>query len=136
MVNVLVFKRGEVWFGIETYWIKAVTKDLTWINNEQCPDFANGVVEYEGRKVFAIDLEKKFSCRTNVSLTGVEFIMVSYKGREFAMSVDEVIDIFQVSKKDIMPIPAFAEKNMSKNFFKGVLSINDTLVLLLDVSKF
>ena len=130
MVNILVMKIGAECFGIETSYVKAVTKNLIWADHEHCPDFASGVVEYEGRKVFVIDLGMKAERRS-----WSDFIVVSCKDGEFVMPINEVVDMFQVSEKDIMPIPVFAEKNMSKNFFKGVFSRGNTLVLLLDVGK-
>lgn len=70
MVNILVMKIGVECFGMETSYVKAVTKNLIWADHEHCPDFASGVVEYEGRKVLVIDLEKKFIHKTNVALKG------------------------------------------------------------------
>ena len=130
MVDLLVIKIGTECFGIETAYVKTVTKNLIWPDHEHYPDFASDIVEYEGRKVVVVDLGMKTEkCRWS------DFIVVSCKDGEFVMLIDEVIDIFQVSEKDIIPIPVFAEKNMSENFFKGVFSKGNTLVLLLDVSK-
>ena len=176
MGNILVFKIEATCFGIETAYVKSITKNLGWINDEPFPDFADGNVDYDGRKVLVIDLEKKFIHKTNVALKGtsgsgvlpespldkwglcdshllgkwgeekvmnekvaechqIKFIVVSFKNYEFVIPIDEIVDIFQVSEKDILSIPAFAVRHISKNIFKGVFAIGNKLVLILDAGK-
>ncbi len=179
MENILVFKIGVTCFGIETAYVKSITKNLGWINDEPFPSFADGNVDYDGRKVLVIDLGRKFVHKTNVALKGtsdsevlpespltpfnkrglcdshllgewggeavrnekaaechqMKFIVVSFKNDEFVIPIDEIVDIFQVSEKDILSIPAFAVRHISKNIFKGVFTIGDKLVLILDVGK-
>jgi chemotaxis signal transduction protein len=179
MGNILVFKIGVTCFGIETAYVKSIIKNLGWINDEPFPDFADGNVDYDGRKVLVIDLEKKFIHKTNVALKGtrgsgvlpespqtpfdkgglcdshllgkwgeeevrdekvaechqIKFIVVSFKNDEFVIPIDEIVDIFQVSEKDILSIPAFAVRHVSKNIFKGVFAIGNKLVLILDIGK-
>lgn len=155
MVNILVFKIGVACLGIETLYIKTVTKNLEWSTNEEYLNFDDGIVPYNNRKVFIINLEKRFFYKTKISLRGAQkekiypfsdkqtekncmfdFIVVSFKNNEFMIPIDEVIDIFQISEKDITPIPLFAKKHMHKNFFKGVFRINEKLFLLLDIGHF
>ena len=196
-----MFKIGAACFGIETAHVKAVVKDMELTDDKNYPDFANGVVEYEGQKIFVVDFGEKLfqkiitplinakvtentpaltpsarveearktglfssfvgrkkeknekarsdevlppSQRRQKSVSGlkmekcqwVDFILVSFQDGEFAIPIDEVIDIFQISEKNIKPIPLFAVKHMSKNFFKGVFSADEKLVLLLDVGNF
>jgi chemotaxis signal transduction protein len=179
MGNILVFKIEVTCFGIETAYVKSITKNLRWLNEEPFPDFADGHVDYDGRKVLVINLEKKFIYKTNIALKGtsssgvlpespqttfvkgglcdshlfgkwgeeevrdesvdechqIEFIVVSFRNEQFVIPIDEIVDIFQVSEKDILSIPAFAVRHISKNIFKGVFAIGDKLVLILDVGK-
>ena len=200
MGNILVFKIGAACFGLETAQVKAVVKDIALTDDKNYPDFANGVVEYEGQKIFVVDFGEKLFQQTSTPFTDakvtentpsltpsatvvetrktelfssfvgrkkeknekvrsdevlppsqgrqksvsglkmgkcrVDFLLVSFQDGEFAIPIDEVINIFQISEKDIKPIPPFAVMYMSKNFFKGVFSADEKLVLLLDVGNF
>lgn len=131
MLNILVFKTGEICFGIETIYVKSIKENLTLTDSGHCPDFAKGVVAFEGRKVFVIDV----SAKNAEKHCWVDFIVVSCEGSELVVPVDEVIEIFHIFGKDIMPIPAFAEKKISRNIFKGVVRIEDRLILMLDMDK-
>ena len=123
MVNILVFKVGVNCFGIETAHVKSITKNSERVKDKPFPGFADGIVDY----VFP---DKRIDkCRET------EFIVVSFEGNEFVMPIDEIIDIFPVAEKDILPIPAFAVRHMAKNFFQGVFAVGEKLVLILDVSK-
>lgn len=196
-----MFKIGAACFGLEIAQVKAVVKDIALTDDKNYPDFANGVVEYEGQKIFVVDFGEKLFQKITIpfinakvtentpsltpsatvvetrkterfssfvgrkkeknekvrsdevlppsqgrqkSVSGlkmekcrwVDFLLVSFQDGEFAIPIDEVINIFQISEKDIKPIPPFAVMYMSKNFFKGVFSADDKLVLLLDVGNF
>ena len=131
-----MFKIGANCFGIETAYVKSVIKNLEWVNSGSFREFADGFVEYNGRKVFVVNLERKFLLKSDKNkCCQTEFIVVSLEGDEFVMPIDEIIDIFPVAEKDILPIPAFALRYMPKNFFQGVFAVDEKLVLILDVSK-
>jgi len=121
-----VFKIGVNCFGIETAHVKSITKNSEGVRDKPFPVFADGIVGYDGRNVFP---DKRVNKRRET-----EFIIASFKGKEFVIPIDEIIDIFHVAEKDITPIPAFAVKRMTKNFFQGVFAVGDKLVLILDVS--
>ena len=123
MANIVVFRVGETYFGLETSFVRTITKNIAWTDND--------VVEYKGQKIGVVDfLEKRTERRQET-----DFIVVICKNKECAIPVDEVKDIFQAVEKDIAPIPPFAAKAMSKNFFRGVFPLNNILILLLDVGK-
>ena len=121
MVNILVFKIGVNCFGIETVHVKSITKNAERVKDKPFPCFADNLVDY----VFP---DKRINkCRET------EFIVASFEGDEFVIPIDEIIDIFPVAEKDILPIPAFAVRCMAKNFFQGVFAVGDKLVLIVDV---
>lgn len=143
----LLFRIGATCFGIETTYVKSVAKNLGWVNDKPVPDFADGLVSCGGRTIGVIDLKKQFSTKGEVReiteytgrtdrLQEMECIIVSFGGNEFAIPIDETVDIFQVLEKDIASIPPYAEKGMSKKLFKGVSAVGNELVLVLDVSRF
>lgn len=149
MVNMLLFRIGATCFGIETAYVKSVAKNLGWVNDKPAPDFADGLVIYEGRAIAVIDLKKQFSIKPASSFgvlsddrnlpglrADMECIVILFAGNEFVITIDEIIDIFQVLEKDITSIPLYAEKDMSRKLFKGVSAIGDKLILVLDVSRF
>jgi chemotaxis signal transduction protein len=133
MVNILVFEIGKVRFGIETMYVKTVIKRPDWwINTEHFPNSTGGIVAYNGQKMVVLN----FSDRKLNKAFWEDFIVVSFKNSEYVLPTEETIDIFQISEKDIAPIPLYAERNLSKNLFKGVFPVDDKLILILDVSKF
>ena len=124
MSSIVVFRVGEMYFGLETSFVRAITKDIVRMDN--------GVVEYKGQKISIVDFQEK---RAEWGLE-TDFIVVICKNKECVIPVDEIKDIFQAVENDIVPIPSFAAKTMKKNFFRGVFPISDALVLLLDVRRF
>ena len=132
MVNILVFEIGKVCFGIETMYVKTVIKHPEWINTEHFPNSTGGIVEYNGQKMVVLNFSDQ---KLDKNLWN-DFIVVSFENSEYILPTEETIDIFQISEKDIAPIPLYVERNLSKNLFKGVFPVDDKLILILDVSKF
>ncbi|MBM4056470.1 MAG: hypothetical protein FJ264_17755 [Planctomycetes bacterium] len=138
MENILVFKIGATCFGIETAYVKTVTKNLEGVYAEPLSGIGVGIAGYDGQKICMFDLEKKFFGSTDIGLDAchdAEFIVVSFEGNGFAIPIDGTADIVQVSENDILPIPAFAVRYMAKNIFKGVIVLGDKLVLVLNVGR-
>ncbi|MFO0793075.1 MAG: chemotaxis protein CheW [Candidatus Brocadiaceae bacterium] len=132
MINVLVFKINGFYFGIDTTYARSVSKNLTVVNDAFSSGPSDRFVEIDGRKTPVVDFLN----------TGMEknwwthFIMVSFSDNEWAIPIDEVIDILQVAEKDILHIPIFAGKYLSRQLFRGVFNMKDTLIFMLDVNKF
>ena len=132
MVNILVFEIGKVRFGIETMHVKNVIKRPDWINTEHFPNFTGGIVECYGQKMVVLNFSDE---KLDKELWN-DFIVVSFKNIKYILPTEKIIDIFQIPEKDIAPIPLYAVRNLSEDFFKGVFPVDDKLILILDVSKF
>jgi hypothetical protein len=134
MLHILIGKIKSLYFGVETTYIKSITKNFSYRGNEPDFDSSENIAEYEGRKILVIDLEKHFFHRTG-KWDKTEIIILSFSGCEFAILIEEIKDIFPIPKKDILPIPPYAERYMSEKFFRGLFSVNGQLVLLMDILK-
>lgn len=134
MLHILTGKIKNLYFGVETTYVRSITKNLSYHGNEPSPDSSENVAEYEGRKILILDLEKYFFHKTG-KWDKTEILILSFSGCEFAVLIEEIKDIFPVPEKDILPIPPYAERYMSEKFFRGLFSVNGQLVLLLDILK-
>ena len=132
MINVLVFKTDGFYFGIDTTYVRSVSKNLTVFNDAFSSGTPGRFVEIDGRKTPVVDFLNAGAEKNWLTHS----IMVSFSDNEWVIPIDEVIDIFQVAEKDILHIPIFVEKHLSRQLFLGVFNMKDTLILMLDVNRF
>jgi len=102
------------------------------------PSYEKGVVNLRGSIVPIIDLREKLRIRSAeyTPLTVVVVLQTSdgNKTRTMGVVVDSVSDVITVDKAKIQDAPDFGAK-VSSEFIKGLVSINEQMLILMDVDK-
>jgi purine-binding chemotaxis protein CheW len=100
----------------------------------QAPHYVLGVLNLRGAIVPVLDLRLRFG------LPAVEYgattvtVIVTVAGRNFGVVVDAVSDVLTVQGGDIRPVPDMGT-TVDTEYLKGLVSIGERMVLLLDVDK-
>lgn len=131
-MDILVIKIKEAYFGIETPYVRSVIQNPPWSTNKPFSNFRNDSATYNGRKIFLVHSLNE----NDKEYRWLSFVEVSLDKNEYVIPVHEIVNIFRVSENTIMPIPPFAKRHLSKNFFTGVICVDSKLLLMLDISKF
>lgn len=102
------------------------------------PDYIKGVINLRGTIVPIMDLRARFG------LPGVEYspvtvvIILKVEGhhgeRVMGIVVDAVSDVYTIAESTTRRAPELGEDNNSM-FIKGLVNVNDKMVILLDVSS-
>ncbi len=102
------------------------------------PSYEKGVVNLRGAIVPIIDLRERFGlghCQyTPLTVVVVLQAHIGSKTRIMGVVVDAVSDVIDVDKKSIQSAPNFGAK-VSTEFINGLISVNQRMVMLLDVDK-
>ena len=104
----------------------------------QTPDHMKGVLNLRGTVVPIIDMRMRFSLE-EVDYTPLTVVIVmSIKNeagdRLVGIVVDAVSDVLNVPTGEIKPTPDFGD-TVSTEFINGLASVDDKMVMLLDVDK-
>jgi purine-binding chemotaxis protein CheW len=96
------------------------------------------VVNLRGAIVPIIDLRERFNF-SRVEYTPLTVVVVLQAGdgnktRIMGVVVDSVSDVINVDKTEIQSAPDFGTK-VSNEFINGLVSVNERMVMLLDVDK-
>ncbi|PPC90221.1 MAG: chemotaxis protein CheW, partial [Methylobacter sp.] len=102
------------------------------------PSYEKGVVNLRGAIVPIIDLRERFNLG-RVEYTPLTVVVVLQTGtgtnmRIMGVVVDSVSDVVNVDKTSVQSAPDFGAK-VSTEFITGLVSLNDRMVMLLDVDK-
>jgi len=102
------------------------------------PYYEKGVVNLRGSIVPIIDLRERFHLKFTeyTSLTVVVVLQTrdGNRTRTMGVVVDSVSDVITVDKNKIQRAPDFGSK-VSNEFINGLVSVNERMVILLDVDK-
>ena len=102
------------------------------------PFYEKGVVNLRGSIVPIIDLREKLHIKFTeyTSLTVVVVLQINdgNKTKTMGVVVDSVSDVINVDKTNIQDAPDFGTK-FSNEFINGLISLNERMVILLDVDK-
>ena len=134
----LSFALGKEEYGVDILRVQEIRSWEPVSRIPNVPFYEKGVVNLRGSIVPIIDLRERFRFKfaEYTPLTVVVVLQTSDgdKSRTMGVVVDSVSDVITVDKKKIQDAPDFGTK-ISNEFIKGLVSVNERMVMLLDVDK-
>ncbi|MEE9337446.1 MAG: chemotaxis protein CheW [Methylococcaceae bacterium] len=139
LVQFLSFTLGDEEYGVDILSVQEIRSWEPVSRIPNVPDYEKGVVNLRGAIVPIIDLRERFGLGhlEYSPLTVVVVLQMQTKEaqtRVMGVVVDSVSDVIDVDKKTIQNAPNFGTK-VSTEFINGLASVNDRMVMLLDVEK-
>ncbi len=103
------------------------------------PDYVEGVINLRGTIVPLINLRKQFNLPViDHGATTVVVVLRADCGereRTIGVVVDAVCEVHAVRESEIKPAPQWSNNTFSTNMIRGLASIGDKLIILLDVDR-
>lgn len=134
----LSFTLGREEYGVDILRVQEIRSWEPVSRIPNVPSYEKGVVNLRGAIVPIIDLRERFqlghSAYTPLTVVVVLQARLDSKTRVMGVVVDSVSDVVDVSKKNIQSAPNFGSK-VSTEFINGLVSVNNRMVMLLDVDK-
>ncbi len=139
LVQFLSFTLGDEEYGVDILRVQEIRSWEPVSRIPNVPVYEKGVVNLRGAIVPIIDLRERFGLghKAYTPLTVVVVLQVESdegKNRVMGVVVDSVSDVIDVDKKTIQGAPNFGTK-VSTEFINGLASVNERMVMLLDVEK-
>ena len=131
-VQFISFAIGDDQYGVDIMAVREIKgwSDITHLPKQ--PDYVRGVLNLRGAIVPIVDLR----CRFGQGLTETTplhiVIIVQIGGRQIGLIGDRVLDIVSVDSSQIQPVPRTTQ-GPSTDFFAGLVSIDNTMIALVDL---
>lgn len=131
----VVFALGGEEYGVNIQDVREIVKtgEITMVPN--APEFIRGIINLRGKIVVVIDLEKRFLLQREEEYTGKHIIIAEIGESTYGMMVDEVTEVLRMPEKDIKPAPPIITKKINVDYLMGVGSVEERLLILLDLVK-
>lgn len=134
----LSFTLGQEEYGVDILRVQEIRSWEPVSRIPNVPAYEKGVVNLRGAIVPIIDLRERFqldhSAYTPLTVVVVLQARMADKIRVMGVVVDSVSDVVDINKTSIQSAPNFGAK-VSTEFINGLASVNDRMVMLLDVDK-
>jgi purine-binding chemotaxis protein CheW len=137
-VQYLSFTLGKEEYGVDILRVQEIRSWEPVSRIPNVPHYEKGVVNLRGSIVPILDLRERFNLSkaeyTPLTVVVVLQTDVGNKTRIMGVVVDSVSDVISVDKTEIQAAPDFGAK-VSNEFINGLVSVNERMVMLLDVDK-
>lgn len=134
----LSFTLGSEEYGVDILRVQEIRSWEPVSRIPNVPAYEKGVVNLRGAIVPIIDLRERFNlgyCQyTPLTVVVVLQALIGEKVRVMGVVVDTVSDVIDVDRKTIQSSPNFGTK-VSTEFINGLVSVNQRMVMLLDIDK-
>jgi len=134
IIQLIVFHMGDEEFSADIEQVR----DIIWAGSitaiPDSPDFIKGVTNVRGEIAVVIDLKKRFNLRSNNGIEEKHIVMTEQDNNLFGLMVDEVTEVLRIPETDIRSTPEIVTR-IDRAYLSGVLTIEDRLIMLLDLRK-
>ncbi|MET0329789.1 MAG: chemotaxis protein CheW [Dyella sp.] len=121
-------------YGIDILAVREIRGWTPVTRIPQAPEYVLGVLNLRGAIVPVIDMRLRFGlAREDYTATTVT-VIITVAGRNFGVVVDAVSDVMDIAADKVRPVPDMGT-TVDTEYLKGLTSIGERMVLLLDVDK-
>ena len=134
LVQLIVFTLSDEEFGAEIGQVREIIKTGTITPIPDSPAFIKGVTNVRGEIVAAIDLRARFVLSGEHDAPSKHIVLTQQGQNLFGLMVDEVTEVLRVPDTEIKPAPEVITR-MHEEYVNGVVTLNNRLIILLDLPK-
>ena len=133
--EVLVFVIGKEEYGVDILKVQEIRGYEKVTAIPSAPDFLKGVVNLRGIIVPVIDMRIKFALPEPRYDSFTVVVILRLASRVIGIVVDAVSDVVRLAPNDVKEPPRLGSV-VDASYLTGVATLNDRMVLLLDIEKF
>lgn len=135
LMQLVGFKIDKELFGVNILMVQEIIRAAPITPVPNSPEFVEGVINLRGDILPVIDLRK----RLNFELTGDNedtwILILDIDGRVTGFIVDFVTNVLKIEETEIEAAPEITTSGLENQYIRGVVDIDDTLMILLDFSR-
>jgi len=125
-------------YGVELIQTKEIIKPLKITPVPNTSDYISGVINLRGQVIPVIDMKKKLNLAIEKDKAGSEddekIIIINIKGMLLGLYVDCVKEVVNLKNSEIKDVKE-TKNEIEKEFIKGVINIDEKLIIILDLKK-
>ncbi len=138
VTSFLSFRLGDETFAANVDQVLNILEMLRITEVPRTPEYMKGIVNLRGEVLPVIDARLKFGMpaaeHTKNTCILVLEVDVNNESIKVGALVDSVVEVLEIRDSEIKPPPVINEKSKTP-FIKGVIKVEDTFIIVLDINK-
>ncbi|MFM8322795.1 MAG: chemotaxis protein CheW [Chloroflexota bacterium] len=130
----IIFQVAETTYAISTDVVQQMEMVEQITRAPNSPEYLDGVAYLRGQVVPVINLRSRFGHPRIEYDMQARLIVIRVGPRTVALAVDRAREYLSIPEEKILPPPAMM-MDENENFVRGVIALNERLLMILDVEK-
>jgi len=130
----LIFNLGGEEYGANINQVREIIRTGTITPIPDSPDFIKGVSNVRGEIPVIIDLKARFLLPQDKDVKSKNIVITQQEKNVFGLLVDEVTEVLRIFETEIKTTPELLTR-IDRTYISGMITIEDRLIILLDLSK-
>lgn len=132
--QIVTFKVGDDTFAADVFAVERVIEYQKPKVIPSVPEWIEGVIEYQGRVVPAINLRRRFELPPKPAAAGGRIIVFNVDREWMAAVVDSVHEVRTIEQSQVSPPPPIF-RGLPCEFLRGILRDGEKLTIYLEIGK-
>jgi len=132
-VQLVIFELEDETYAIEIHKVREIIKMVDITPIPRAPSFIRGIINLRGKIVIVTDLKERFNLEKE--RLGTHIVIVEADDNTFGVIVDDVSRVLRIPEEEIKEAPSIITEKIHADYIKGVVVLDDKLVILLEPSK-
>lgn len=132
-MQVVVFKLGGEYYAFDIQKVQEIVRVQENTRIPNLPEFVEGVVNLRGSVIPVINMARKFALKDKANNSSTRLIVLKIgEDGKIAVKADEVSEVLTINEEIIDRLPSIVEKKNGKHCLKGVVKLENRLIILLN----
>lgn len=132
--QLVTFRLGKEEFALDIVQLQEIQRMLPITPLPRVPAYVEGIVNLRGKIVPIVDLRKKLGLEIAPLTKDSRIVVVNVGKTIIGMIVDSVREVLRIDSGKLKPPPPLVV-SVELEFIRGVVNLEDRLILLLDLNK-
>jgi|BarGraNGADG00312_1021997.scaffolds.fasta_scaffold00388_9 purine-binding chemotaxis protein CheW len=133
-MQLVAFRVGNEEFGVDVKKVEGVISLVDITRMPRAPHFVEGIINLRGQIIAVVDLGSRLGIESAERDSATRIVVVEAQDVKVGLIVDSP-EVINIDKDDIEASPALAGGDVETSFIKGVVKIDERLLILLDVDR-
>lgn len=133
-MQLVAFRVGNEEFGVDVKKVEGVISLVDITRMPRAPHFVEGIINLRGQIIAVVDLGSRLGIESAERDSATRIVVVEAQEVKVGLIVDSP-EVINIDKDDIEASPALAGGDVETSFIKGVVKIDERLLILLDVDR-
>jgi purine-binding chemotaxis protein CheW len=133
-MQLVAFRVGREEFGVDVRKVEGVISLVDITRMPRAPEFVEGIINLRGQIIAVVDLAKRLQIPAAERSSESRIVVVEAQDVKVGLIVVSP-EVININKDDVESSPTLAAGDVESSFIKGIVKIDERLLILLDVEK-